>query len=467
MKLQTSPRLFWLALLLVAPGASSFSVPPSSSPLGTRRVTRTSIKAATTPLSTAGKKLLPDQKEEEFTWITNLDYDLFAWDVQNLCKRLDDAQNQDDAKHLQKIVAWRNSFALAGIVTMWMIPNPLTILALSTWTYASWTMISHHTCHGGYNRVDAGKFFKSSKFARGSLLRRLVDWCDWVSPEAWNIEHNRLHHYHLGEPKDPDLVQRNLGFLRNLRVPMPLKYAVVAIFMPIWKWFYYAPNTYKELKLSQLQRDGKEPPSEMMPQEALSLASMTLSPRRRHRIAGDFVGRFEVLTKVLGPFLVSRFLLLPAPLLLLPQVGPRLFRNAIINLVAADMLTNIHAFLTIVTNHAGDDVYTFDDEVRPHSGSFYVRQVVGSVNYGHGNDVVDFWHGFLNYQIEHHVWPSLSMLQVQKAAPQLKAICEKHGVPYIQQSVWTRLRKTIDIMVGKTSMKSFPTHLEPSKDKVG
>jgi hypothetical protein len=25
--------------------------------------------------------------------------------------------------------------------------------ALSTWTYASWTMIAHHTCHGRYNRI--------------------------------------------------------------------------------------------------------------------------------------------------------------------------------------------------------------------------------------------------------------------------------------------------------------------------
>ena len=61
-------------------------------------------------------------------------------------------------------------------------------------------------------------------------------------PEAWNIEHNRLHHYHLGEPMDPDLVERNLAFLRKMDIPLIGKYAVVAVFMPIWKWMYYAPN---------------------------------------------------------------------------------------------------------------------------------------------------------------------------------------------------------------------------------
>ena len=67
----------------------------------------------------------------------------------------------------------------------------------------------------------------------------------------------------------------------------------------------------------------------------------------------------------------------------------------------------------------------------------------------HGNraDANDFMHGWLNYQIEHHVWPQLSMLSYQKAAPELRAICEKHNVPYLQHNVFKRLKKTADIMV--------------------
>ena len=79
--------------------------------------------------------------------------------------------------------------------------------------------------------------------------------------------------------------------------------------------------------------------------------------------------------------------------------------------------------------------------------------------------MIDFSHGWLNYQIEHHVWADLSMLQYQKAQPQLKAICAKYGVPYVQENVFERLRKTVDIMVGNTFMMNFPTYLEPAKDK--
>lgn len=70
-------------------------------------------------------------------------------------------------------------------------------------------------------------------------------------PEAWNAEHNRLHHYHLGEDLDPDKVERNLSFLREMNIPKMLKYAVALALMPIWKWFYYAPNTFKELQITK------------------------------------------------------------------------------------------------------------------------------------------------------------------------------------------------------------------------
>ena len=69
-------------------------------------------------------------------------------------------------------------------------------------------------------------------------------------------------------------------------------------------------------------------------------------------------------------------------------------------------------------------------------------------------------HGYLNYQIEHHMWPSLSMLSYKKGQPLVKAICKKHGVPYVQENVFARLKKTVDIMTGSSSMKWFPAEYE-------
>ena len=84
---------------------------------------------------------------------------------------------------------------------------------------------------------------------------------------------------------------------------------------------------------------------------------------------------------------------------------------------------------------------------------FYLRQLQGSANYRTGGFINDLLHGWLNYQVEHHLFPDLSLLGQEKAAPRVREICERHGVQYIQESVWTRLRKTVAVMTGDASMK--------------
>lgn len=202
----------------------------SSSTLSKQRAAAIDIPTTRTNTQTTEDTLLAHEDQ----WIANLDYDAFAKDVSSLGKELLKETGVDDVQHLKKIVSWRNFAAILGLATVWMPLNLVTVAALSTWTYASWTMIAHHTCHGGYNRVDAGRF-NSRGFGLG-LVNRVIDWLDWMQPEAWNIEHNRLHHYRLNEGKDPDLVQRNLDFLRDSSRPLALKYLTVAMFLPIWKW---------------------------------------------------------------------------------------------------------------------------------------------------------------------------------------------------------------------------------------
>merc|ERR1711957_235756 len=126
------------------------------------------------------------------------------------------------------------------------------------------------------------------------------------------------------------------------------------------------------------------------------------------------------------------FFLVPLPLLALGAhwgTGSTMYWDAVKNLFLAELLTNAHGFVAVVTNHAGDDMYRF-------------------------------MHGFLNYQIEHHLWPNLSMLSYQRSQPLVKALCKDYGVPYVQENVFLRVKKTVDIMTGATSMKWFPADYE-------
>ena len=181
-----------------------------------------------------------------------------------------------------------------------------------------------------------------------------------------------------------------------------------------------------------------------------------------------FFSLSEFFLRVLGPFFFRQFVLFPVLCGLAFGKGAAI--NALISLVLAEFLTNYHSFLVIVTNHAGDDLYRFERHCEPRSGTFYLRQVLSSANFTTGEagtfwgDLNDFTHGWLNYQVEHHLWPDLSMLSYQKAAPKVKTICERHGIPYVQQSVFWRLKKTVDIMVGDASMRKFPSRYECEGD---
>ena len=105
------------------------------------------------------------------------------------------------------------------------------------------------------------------------------------------------------------------------------------------------------------------------------------------------------------------------PSLFLP-LGKTAATFVLINSIAAELIANIYSFIIIVPNHAGDDLYRFDTPVTDQA-EFYVRQVTGSVNFTCGNDFIDFLHGWLNYQIEHHVFPDIPMLKYQQYQPKI------------------------------------------------
>jgi fatty acid desaturase len=331
---------------------------------------------------------------------------------------------EGDLPHFHRMARWGRICTALGLATAWIVPNPVSIIALSTGKMARWAMVAHHVTHRGYERVGGPK---AKAFAEGP--RRFLDWFDWLVPAAWKHEHNVLHHYRLNEARDPDLVEANLAWLRESRLPMPLRYVVVAFFAMTWRWTYYAPNALAELHRAHDKSDA-------LPRNAWSWNPLTP------------LGRDTWLRSML-PYGSVQFILLP--LLFLP-LGATAALSMLINSLLAEVLVNLHTFAIIVPNHAGRDLYRFETPARG-KRDFYLRQIVGSANYGTGGDLNDFMHGFLNYQIEHHLWPDLPMRAYQRAQPRVKALCEAHGVPYVQQSVWTRIWRTVQIMVGAESMR--------------
>ena len=52
-----------------------------------------------------------------------------------------------------------------------------------------------------------------------------------------------------------------------------------------------------------------------------------------------------------------------------------------------------------------------------------------------GSWLVDFWYGGLNYQIEHHLFPSMPRNRLGDAQPLVEKFCAERGISYHQTTV--------------------------------
>ncbi len=366
-------------------------------------------------------------------------------DQEQLCKDIDEIKKtievgEEDYQHLLKLERWGWASTLSGFIMIaytaissvdgfwfWFFGVVGAIL-IGVGNVARWANVAHPILHGAYDKVpNIPQKYTKAGFAKGH--RRYIDWLDWIKPDAWVYEHNIMHHYHLGELDDPDNVEKNLEWLHEAKIPMFMKYAVIYIFAAFWKVAYYAPNTQRilENKDNKCMNDVRNQSYEWSP----------------------FTKKGQELWKeYLLPYGVVQFVILP--LLFLPW-GWSAVGTVFGFLVLAEAWANLHSFLVIVPNHSAEDIYQFST---PHKsqGEYYLRQIMGSVNYNTGSDFIDFLHGFLNYQVEHHLFPNMPHSFYQKMQPIVKDICKKHNLEYRQESVFKRIVMTIDLMVGKTKV---------------
>lgn len=88
---------------------------------------------------------------------------------------------------------------------------------------------------------------------------------------------------------------------------------------------------------------------------------------------------------------------------------------------------------------------------------FLRKQVLTSRNV-RGNVFVDYALGGLNYQVEHHLFPSMPMPNLRKAQPVVRDYCERIGVPYTETGLFTSYREILSYLheVGEPLRRPSP-----------
>ncbi len=89
-------------------------------------------------------------------------------------------------------------------------------------------------------------------------------------------------------------------------------------------------------------------------------------------------------------------------------------------------LWGLYMGCSFAPNHKGMPMPTADDRL-----DFLRKQVLTSRNV-RGGRFVDVLLGGLNYQIEHHLFPSMPRANLRRAQPIVRAFCAERGIPYEQ-----------------------------------
>lgn len=320
--------------------------------------------------------------------------------------------------HQQKIHMWQVACKWTGVVGMCICIQPAFILLYALGRVTEWLLVSHHHSH---QRKDT---------RRPSVTR-----------STWRNVHEYAHHRYVNGPGDPDRVQDSFRVTRHMQRHRALKLCRLIVFALTWKWTWLWPNAF--VAKCSGNAHGRC---------TILRLSTVLS----------YVDTLRFVTYFIGKPILN----IAAVLCIVYGIGGRdSCTNLLLSGTLGELVASVYSFILVSPTHTGQDLTTFETSCAKGTGEYYRRQIVATTNYRTANgigepvhgllaDVNDFMHAWMNYHIEHHVWPNLSLYAYQAAAPRLRLLCRKHGIPYTQDSVFRRFCMTSRVILGEDSLRS-------------
>ncbi|EME55624.1 fatty acid desaturase family protein [Amycolatopsis decaplanina] len=283
--------------------------------------------------------------------------------------------------------------------------------------------IGHNVMHGQYDWTRDP-----------ALSSQQFEW-DTVAPsENWRHSHNYIHHTYTNIlDKDRDI---GYGILRMDPAqqwnPYYLGNPVYATLLAL---FFQWGVMLHDLEVDRVVK-GERTWAENKP-----------VLRKIVRKAGRQVGKDYVL-----------FPLLTGPLAPLTFLG-----NA-----TANLTRNLWAFSIIFCGHFPADVESFTEEETENEsrGQWYLRQILGSANIT-GGKLFHIMTGNLSHQIEHHLFPDIPARRYPEIAGEVRAICEKYGLPYntgpLHKQLFSVAKKIVKLALPWNGEPRTPATVESDK----
>lgn len=111
--------------------------------------------------------------------------------------------------------------------------------------------------------------------------------------------------------------------------------------------------------------------------------------------------------------------------------------EAVVFIAVHQVLFGLYLGTTFAPNHKGMPIIASGSKM-----DFLHQQVITSRNI-HANPFNDFWYGGLNYQIEHHLFPTLPRNQMKAAHAVIRRFCEEQEIGFYETGIVQSFREIL------------------------
>lgn len=354
----------------------------------------------------------------------DVDLDALAAELDAVRARVLDSLGESDARYLRDLLRLQRRLEVGGRVGLLLGIFPPAWIAGTAMLALSKILenmeLGHNVMHGQWDWMRDDEVHSTT-----------WEWDNVCPASQWKHTHNHVHHQWTNVAgKDRDI---GYGVIRIDRgqpwhpahLAQPLSFVVLALL------FEYGVGLHDFVSERAQPADPENP---------------------QHR------ARFREFLAKAVPQAAKDYVLFP---LLSAPFGPAAVLASAAGAATANVIRNVWSFSVIFCGHFPDDVRIFTrdeldgDELtggdRPESrGAWYRRQIEGSANFT-GGRVMDLMTGNLDHQIEHHLFPDLPSNRYAEIAPEVREICERHGLRYntgsMAHQLGTVVRKVIRFAV--------------------
>ncbi|MFD7091912.1 fatty acid desaturase family protein [Streptomyces sp. NPDC059892] len=310
---------------------------------------------------------------------------------------------------LERRVAWYARGITVNFLFLAAIVAGMVLLGSSWWTLLLAPPLAVVSARMAFVGHDAGHAQITADRSRGRVIQLVhANLMLGMSQEWWNDKHNRHHANPNHIDKDPDVAADILVFTQHQTAG---RTGLRRWLTRHQAWLFFPLTTLEGIALKVYGF-----------QAVFSRGDDRMPARRR-------------VTE--GALLAAHVVAYVTLLLTTMSVG-----QAVVFAVINQMLLGLHLGMAFAPNHKGMEM---PDPENSEGWGHLRRQVLTSRNV-RGGLLTDWFLGGLNYQIEHHLFPSMPRPHLRLAQPMVRAHCLALGLPYTETGLIESYRQALGHM---------------------